>query len=63
MWDDDLQNLRGGEVWWAAMFTNPHAGATMEALTEREKEQANSIGEMEEMLRGEFFPLNHYQRL
>jgi len=34
MWNDYMQNLRGGEVWRAAKFTNPQAGATMEALTE-----------------------------
>jgi len=58
MWDDYLQNLRGGEVWRAAQFTNPRAGATVEALTDRQAKQANTIAEKEEMLRGESFPLN-----
>ena len=58
MWDDHLQNLRGGEVWRAAKFTNPRAGATVEALTDREGKQANTIAKKEEMLRGESFPLN-----
>ena len=30
----------------------------MEALTDREGKQANTIAEKEEMLRGESFPLN-----
>jgi len=58
MWDDYLQNLRGGEVWRAAKFTNLRAGATVEALTDRERMQANTIAGKEEMLRGESFPLN-----
>jgi len=58
MWNDYLQDLRGGEVWWAAKFTNPRAGATVEALTHREVKQANTIAEREEMLRGESFHLN-----
>jgi len=35
MRDDYLQNPRGSEVWRAAKFTNPRAGATMEALADR----------------------------
>jgi len=53
-----MQNLRGGEVWRAAKFTNPQAGATVEALTDREGKQANTIGKKEKMLRGKSFPLN-----
>jgi hypothetical protein len=34
MWNDYVQNLRGGEVWKAAKFTNPRAVATVEALTD-----------------------------
>jgi len=58
MWDDYLQNLRGGEVWRAGKFTNPRAGATVEASTHREGKQANTVAEKEEMLRGESFPLH-----
>ena len=58
MWNDYLQNLTGGEVWRAANFTNPRVGATVEALSNRERKQANTIAEKEEMLRGESFPLN-----
>jgi len=58
MWNDKVQNLRGGKVWRAAKFTNPRAGATVEALTDIEGKQANTIAEKEEMLRGESFPLN-----
>jgi len=57
-WDDYLQNVTGGEVWRAAKFTNPQAGATVEELTDIEWKQANTIAEKEEMLRGESFPLN-----
>jgi len=42
----------------AAKFTNPRAGATVEALTDREGKHLNTIAEKEEMLRGEPFPLN-----
>ena len=58
MWDDYVQNLRVGKVRRAAKFTNPRAGATVEALTDREGKQANTIAEKEDMLRGESFPLN-----
>jgi hypothetical protein len=58
MWNDYMQNHRGCEVWRAAKFTNPQAGATAEALTNRDGKQANAIVEKEEMLRGESFPLN-----
>jgi hypothetical protein len=53
-----VQNLRGGEVCRVAKFTNLRAGATVEALTDREGKQANTIAEKEEMLRGESFPVN-----
>jgi hypothetical protein len=53
-----LQNLRGGEVWRAAKVTNPRVGATVEALTDREGKQANTIAEKEKMLGGESFTLN-----
>jgi len=58
MWNDNVQNLRGGEVWRAAKFTNPRAGATLEVLTQREGKKANTIAKKEEMLSGESFPLN-----
>jgi len=56
MWNDSVQHLRGGEVWRAAKFTNPRAGATVSALTAREGKQANRIAKKEEMLRGVFPP-------
>jgi len=34
MWNDNLLNLRGGEIWGAAKLPNPRAGATVEALTD-----------------------------
>jgi len=58
IWDDYLKNLRGGEVWRAAKFTSPRVGATVEALTVRQRKQANTIVEKEEMLRGDSFPLD-----
>jgi hypothetical protein len=36
MWDDYLKNLRGVEVWRAAKCSNPRAGATKEAQTNRD---------------------------
>jgi len=56
MWSDYLQNLRGAEVWRAARYANPRAGATVEALTDKEGKQANTSLEKEEMLRHESFP-------
>jgi len=50
MWIDHVQNLRWGEDWNAAKFTNPRAGATIEALTNSEGKQANTIAEQEETL-------------
>jgi hypothetical protein len=58
MWNEYLLNLKGGEVWRAAKFANPRAGASVEALTDREGKQANTIAEKEKILRGEFFPMN-----
>jgi hypothetical protein len=58
MWSDYLQNLQGAEVWRAAKYVDPQAGATVEALTDREGKQANTAIEKEEMLRLESFPLN-----
>jgi hypothetical protein len=36
MLDDYLKNLREAEVWRAARFANPQAGATVETLTHRD---------------------------
>jgi len=58
MWNQYLLNLRGGEVWWAAKFAIPSAEATVEALTDRERKQANTIAEKETMFKGESFPMN-----
>jgi hypothetical protein len=53
------QNLRGCEVWRAAKFANHQVGATMQALTDTEGKQANTMAEKERMHRGEFFPMNN----
>lgn len=53
-----MQNPRGGKVRRAATFTNLRAGPTVEALTDREGKQANTIAKQKEMLRAESFPLN-----
>jgi len=45
MWNDYLKNLRGAEVWGAARFANPQAGATMEAVTDRDWIHVNTITE------------------
>ena len=58
MWNEYLPNLRGGEVWRAAKFANTRAGATVDALTDRRRKQANTMAEKENMLRGEFFQTN-----
>jgi DNA-binding HxlR family transcriptional regulator len=58
MWSDYLQNLRGAGVLRAARYANHRAGATVEALTDREGKQANTILEKEEMLKRESYPLN-----
>ena len=55
MWDDYLRNHRGTEVWRAARYANPREGTTVEAVTDRESEQANTSSEMEEMLRHDSF--------
>lgn len=51
MWNDYQKNLRGAEVWRATKIANPWAGATVEALTNREGKQANTITKTKEMLR------------
>jgi len=58
MWSHYLQNLRGAEVWRAAEYVDPRAGATLEAPMDREGHQANTALEKEEILRLESFPLN-----
>jgi hypothetical protein len=58
MWNDYGWNLRECEVWRVAKFSNPQAGATVEALTDTKGKQANTIAEKEGMLSGESFPLN-----
>jgi len=51
IWSEYLQNLRGAEVSRAARYANPRAGMTVEALTDREGQQANTSQEKEGMLR------------
>jgi hypothetical protein len=58
MWDGYLKNLKGAEVRRAAKFPNPRAGSTVEALTNRDGNHANTISKEEEMLRRESFPPN-----
>jgi len=59
MWGDFLQNLRGAKVWRAALYANPRAGTTVEALTDRDGKPATTSLEKEEMLRHESFPPNN----
>ena len=58
MWKEYLLNLRVGEVWQAAKFVNPRAGATVRALPDREGTQANTIPEKGKMLTAESIPMN-----
>jgi hypothetical protein len=58
MWVDYMHNLSGGEHWRAAKLSNPSAGATLEALTDREGKEANTIAEKKEMFQAESFPVN-----
>ena len=55
MWTEYLQNLCGKEVWRAVRCTNPRAGMTVEAVTDREGKQGNTSQEKEDMLRRESF--------
>ena len=56
MWNDYRRNLRGAAVWRGAKFANPRAGATVEALTDRDGKQANTTTEIAEMVRRQSFP-------
>jgi hypothetical protein len=56
------KNLRGGKVWRSAKFSNTRAGTTMEALTDGDGKQPNTIAKKEEMLRRESFPPNEYDQ-
>jgi len=58
MWGVYMQNLKGAEVWRAALYANPRAGMTMVPLTDRKGKQSNTSLEKEEMLKHESFPLN-----
>jgi len=58
MWNDYLLNRKVVEGWRGAKFDNTRAGATVQALTDREGKQANTIAEKEKMLTGESFPPN-----
>jgi hypothetical protein len=51
MWTNYLTNMWGAEVWREATFVNTWAGATVEALTDRNGIQAKTITEKEEMPR------------
>jgi len=62
MLSEYLLELRGGEVWRRAKFTNPQAGATVEALTDREGKQAYTMAEKEKMLKEESLSMNDGDR-
>jgi hypothetical protein len=53
MWSNFLRNLRGVKVWRAAKYVNPPAGATVEALMDREDKNTNTATQKEGMLRRE----------
>jgi len=56
MWNDCLIHMIGAGVWSEAKFAILQAGATVEALTDRDGNQPNTITERKEMLRRESFP-------
>jgi len=58
MCSDYFHNLRAAKEWRAARYANPRAGMTMEALTDRADNQANTTTEKEEMPTGKSCPLN-----
>jgi hypothetical protein len=62
MWNDYLDNLRGAEVWREAKIANQLTELTVEALTDRDRKQAYTIVEKEEMLRRDSFPPNEYDQ-
>jgi hypothetical protein len=62
MWNIYLQNRMGAEVCWAVKFSMPPARATIQALTDRNGRQGNTITENEEMLRHESFPPNEHKQ-
>jgi len=45
MWSDDLQDLRGVDMWRAARGANPRASMSVEAWTDGEVKQANTATE------------------
>jgi hypothetical protein len=59
MFGNYLQNVTGAEECRAARYSNPRAGTTMEALTDRDGKQSNTSLEKEEMLRHESIPPNN----
>jgi len=50
MWSEYIHNVKGAEVWRAAQSTNPRAGTTVEAQTDREGKQANTSPQNKVML-------------
>lgn len=62
MWNDPLKNLRGVRVWRTVEFANPRAGATVEALTDRDGKQENTVTAKEKMLRRESFLQNQHDQ-
>jgi hypothetical protein len=59
MWIEYLQILRRAKVWRAAQYTNLRADMAVEALTDRERNQANMSQEKDQMLTRESFPPNN----
>jgi len=62
MWGNYLQNVRAGEVRWAAKYANTEVGITVVSLTDREGKHVNTWLEKEEMLRHESLPPNKGER-
>jgi len=58
MWSDHLQNLRGAEVWRETQYANNRGAIIVEALMDREGNEANTATEKGLLRKPESFPLN-----
>jgi len=62
MWNDCFKTLIGAEGCRAAKCANPHAGMTVQAVSDKGGKQAITIAEKEQMLRRQSFPPNVYEQ-
>jgi len=57
MWNDYLLKLSSGEVGWAEFFSHTSPGVTMDALTDKQGKQVNTLAITETILREQSIPL------